>query len=105
MSQFTVYQNKNPQTKKAYPYFVDIQSNLLEALSTTVVIPLCSMSSMGQRPITKLCPIVEVQNRKYVVLTQQLAGIDKKHLGAEVSNLAEHRQAFIAAIDFVISGI
>lgn len=105
MSQFTVYQNKNPQTKKTYPYLIDIQSNLLAELRTTVVIPLCGISSVGENPITKLCPIVDIHNKKYVALTQQLAGIDKNLLGADVINLSEHRLAFIAALDFIVSGI
>jgi toxin CcdB len=41
MGQFTVYENKNPRTKKAYPYLLDIQADLLEELRTTAVIPLC----------------------------------------------------------------
>lgn len=105
MPQFAVYQNKNPATKKTYPYLVDIQSNLLDDFRTTVVIPLTHLSTFGEKPITKLCPNVEVKNKKYVALTQLLAGIDRRQLGPEVDNLSEHRSDFIAALDFIISGI
>ncbi len=40
MSQFFVYENPNRDTKKAYPLLLDIQSNLIEDLTPTVVIPL-----------------------------------------------------------------
>ena len=42
MSQFFAYKNSNPETQKRYPYLLDIQSNLLSELRTTIVIPLCA---------------------------------------------------------------
>lgn len=40
MAQFTAYANSNPVTQKQYPYLLDIQSDLLSELKTTIVIPL-----------------------------------------------------------------
>ncbi|SON50993.1 CcdB family protein (fragment) [Vibrio tapetis subsp. tapetis] len=40
MSQFTLYQNNDKNTSTAYPYFVDVQSELLDTLNTRLVIPL-----------------------------------------------------------------
>jgi toxin CcdB len=40
MAQYTIYQNKNSQNKKEFPLLLDIQTNLLASLQTTVVIPL-----------------------------------------------------------------
>ena len=40
MAQFKVYENPNDATRQTYPYLLDIQSNLLDELRTTVVIPL-----------------------------------------------------------------
>ena len=105
MGQFTVYENKNAKTKKAYPYLLDIQADLLEELRTTVVIPLCKASQLSDQTITNLCPMVEINGEKYVALTQQLAGINRSHLGKEITNLSEHRSRLIAAIDFMLSGI
>ena len=105
MAQFMVYQNKNPNTQKNYPYFVDIQSNLLNDLRTTVVIPLCSLALYGKKPMTKICPIVMFDGNQYVALAQQLAGIDRKILGSEVAAIGEYRNDLIAAIDFIVSGV
>ncbi|CBL46698.1 CcdB-like toxin protein [gamma proteobacterium HdN1] len=104
MVQFSVYQNTNPSSKKAFPFLVDIQSNLLDDLRTTVVIPLAPLSTVD-KPISRLCPILEIDTKKYVAVTQQLAGIDRKLLGKRVADLSEYRSDFIAALDFVISGI
>jgi toxin CcdB len=105
MAQFTVYKNKNTATKKTFPYLLDIQSDLLGQIRTTVIIPLGKYATLKNQVITKLCPIVEIDSDKYAALTQQLAGIDKKLLGAKVSNLSYYRAEFIDAIDLMILGI
>ena len=48
MAQFKAYENPNKATRKTYPYLLDIQSNLLDDLRTTVVIPLCATSLAGK---------------------------------------------------------
>ena len=105
MSQFTIYNNKNPKTRKTFPYLLDIQSDLLDQIVTTVVIPLAHYSTVKNQIITKLCPVVEINGSKYTALTQQLAGIDRNLLGSEVINISNYRTEFIDAIDLIISGI
>ncbi len=84
---------------------LDIQSNLLDEMRTTVVIPLSLLSVIGGKPISRLCPIVKIEDEKYVVLTQLLAGVDRKILGPKITDLTCYRADIITAIDFVISGI
>ncbi len=105
MSQFTVYKNNNSKTKKTFPYLLDIQSDLLDQIRTTIVIPLGKYSIVKHQVITKLCPIVEIDGNKYAAITQQIAGIERTLLGAEVINISNHRSEFIDAIDLIISGI
>ena len=105
MAQFIAYANPNRTTKKLYPYLLDIQSNLLSDLRTTVVIPLCPTDLAGDMAITKLCPIIEIENKNLIALTQQIAGIDRKVLGKEVCDLSNYRAEIIAALDFIVAGI
>lgn len=105
MAQFTVYENTNKNSKKSYPYLMDIQSGLLDELRTTVVVPLATQWVAGKATINKLCPVVEILGEPYVVLTQQLASIDRSLLGNQVCNLSSQRLEIISAIDFLISGI
>ncbi len=105
MTQFVVYENANHIKKKTYPYLLDIQSNLLDELRTTIVIPLCPKSVTGTAVISKLCPILEIDNKDFVALTQQMAGIDRKVLGEEICDLSHYRSEIIAPLDFIISGI
>ncbi|MDO9163461.1 MAG: CcdB family protein [Methylococcaceae bacterium] len=103
MAQFIVYENANRATKKTYPYLLDIQSSLLDELRTTVVIPLCPSALAGNAAISKLCPVVESVN--FILLTQQIAGVDRKNLGKEICNLSHARIEILAALDFIVSGI
>lgn len=105
MAQFKAYENTSKASKKLYPYLLDIQSNLLEDLRTTIVIPLCSMHFAEKAAICKLCPILEVKGELFVALTQQMAGINKSALGKEACDLSHYRAEIINALDFIISGI
>jgi toxin CcdB len=104
MAQFSIYENKNIATRNAYPYLIDIQSNLLEALKTTVVIPLSPSTLVGGATISKLCPLVQIKGQHYLAFTQQIAGIDKNLLGQEKGNLLSYRSEIIAALNFLVSG-
>lgn len=105
MSQFSVYRNNNPRTRKALPYLLDIQSELLSQLRTTVVIPLGKYTQLKDQAITKLCPVVTIDDTRFVVLTPQLAGMDRSLLGHEVTSLSGYRGELIDAINLLITGI
>lgn len=105
MAQFTVYANPNRSTHATYPYLLDIQSDLLDDLRTTVVIPLSPLRLAGKAAISRLCPVLDIDGESYVALTQQLAGVDRKTLGKTVCDLGRYRSDIIAALDFIISGI
>ncbi|MDI5986911.1 CcdB family protein [Halomonas sp. M4R5S39] len=105
MAQFCVYENKNPASRKQYPYLLDIQSDLLSELRTTVVVPLCPPDLAGGMQITQLNPSLEVNGECFIAMTQDLAGIDRQRLGVMACDLNHYREKIIAAVDFMISGI
>ncbi|PVY77590.1 CcdB protein [Tamilnaduibacter salinus] len=47
MAQFDVYANPSKKSRGAYPYLVDIQSEVLTELSTRIVVPLSDRSVIG----------------------------------------------------------
>ncbi|MCL5754793.1 CcdB family protein, partial [Vibrio cholerae] len=49
MSQFTLYENLDKSTSTAYPYFVDVQSELLNTLNTRLVIPLTPLDLLEKK--------------------------------------------------------
>ena len=104
MAQFDVYANPNPDTCGDIPYLLDLQSDLLDPLTTRVVIPLIRHSSMP-KPARHLNPVFEVCGERVVLSTAELAGVPRSALGEVVGSLSAHRDGIIRAIDFLIAGI
>lgn len=105
MSQFSVYRNPNPDTRTAFPLLLDVQSDLIADLGTRVVAPLCPAAAMKGKLMKALTPVFDVDGKPYAMLTPQLAGISKQQVGAKIADLARHRDAIIAALDLLITGI
>ncbi|WP_323813408.1 CcdB family protein [Cellvibrio sp. NN19] len=105
MAQFSVYQNKNPHSKNDIPLLLDIQTNLLESLQTTVVVPLKKLATNKAQMLAQLTPVLTIENVDYLMLTPQLAGIQRKELGEEVANVESARTEILNALDFLFSGI
>lgn len=105
MAQFTVYQNKNSQSNKAFPLLLDIQTNLLDSLQTTVVVPLKKLGSNKDKALTHLTPFVNIDGIDYLILTPQLAGIQRKELGKAIADIKYARTEILNALDFLITGI
>jgi|SRR5215469_3439257 len=104
MAQFTVYRNRNARSKGAFPFLVDVQSDLLEDLQTRVVIPLTKATALTKKPLDRLMPILKLEDEAYVLVTPQLAGIASKELGVASGSLAQHRDAILGAMDFLLTG-
>ena len=85
MSQFTLYQNTDKNTVDAYPYFVDVQSELLDSLSSRLVIPLTPLKLLEQKAPSHLCPIIHIDEGDFVILTHQMASVSIKILRQPVN--------------------
>ncbi len=105
MAQFDVYRNPNPATRNRIPYLLDVQSDLLEPLATRVVAPLARPEVLPGKHAEGLTPAFEVEGRKVLMLTPELAGISRKALGERVTNLATERRTIVGALDLLITGI
>ena len=68
MAQFDVYANTNTQTKERVPYLLDIQHDLLDDLSTRVVIPLV----VGMKPVTHLNLLFVIDGQKVILSTAEI---------------------------------
>ena len=105
MAQFDVYRNTTPASRTRVPYQLDVQSDLLESLSTRVVVPLCRPELLKGKLADRLNPVFEIEGKKMAMLTPELAGVSGKILGGPVTNLSTERSAIIGALDLVITGI
>lgn len=105
MGQFCAYKNANPATRIQYPYLLDIQSELLSELRTTIVIPLSPTEKAAPISLSRLNPAFILNGESFTAMTQDIAGIDRNQLGAQAHDLSAYRSEIIAAVDFVLSGI
>jgi toxin CcdB len=103
MAQFDVYENQNPETKGTIPYLLDLQADLLDNLSTRVVVPLITVAAMG-KAAKHLNPQFKIQRIMVIMSTAELAGVNLHVLGDKVCSLKEHRAEIIAALDFLFTG-
>ncbi len=104
MKQFDLYKNTDKDSKKTYPYFVDVQTDLLDNLNSRVVIPLVPSGNAKEYP-ANLCPAVTINNKKYSLFTHQISAVSSSFLDKKEGSLLLSRDDIIAALDFLLTGI
>ncbi len=105
MAQFDVYPNPNPASRTSVPFVVDVQSGLIDALPTRLVLPLSRIGSRNTRLPVNLCPLVEIDGEPLTLMPQLAAAIDKRLLRKPVLSLTHRAHDISAALDAVISGV
>ncbi|CND13409.1 cytotoxic protein [Yersinia intermedia] len=94
------------QEQTNIPYFIDIQTDFLNHLSTRLVIPLARKQPTNSQ-VKVLSPVLTIDHVDYVIMTSLLTTTDVKNLSSDKPMMdARHlRDELIAAIDFLILGI
>ena len=105
MGQFMLYKNEDNTTNKTYPFFVDIQNSLLSDLNSRLVIPLSHYSALEKTDAKKLCPIIEIEEDSFVLLTHQMTSVPTSILKTEVVSIEHYRYQILDALDMLVSGI
>ncbi|HEX4505904.1 MAG TPA: CcdB family protein [Alphaproteobacteria bacterium] len=84
-------------------YLIDIQADLLGALSTRVVVPLLPGDEVPP-PSKRLNPIFHIGPDEVVMATQLMAAVPRSALKTSIANLSEHHDTIVGAIDFLMQG-
>ncbi|WP_421715800.1 CcdB family protein [Arcobacter arenosus] len=100
MAQFDVYKNINENSKKNIPYLLDIQNDILKDLTSRVVVPLV----VNNKGMKILNPEFEIEDKKVIMSTSELASISLDNIGEKVCTLKDNREDIISAIDFLVTG-
>ena len=103
--QFDVFENPSPRMREVYPYVVDVQSDLLSALATRMVVPLAVTALASQNLPRQLCPLISVNDKPLMLVPFEAAPLDKRLLKAEITSIRDRSHEIIAAMDAVINGI
>lgn len=105
MKQFAVYKNKS-RNKQAYPYFIDVQADMLAHLNTRLVMPLTQKANSNSQ-VKALTPVITIEQVDYVVLATMITTTDVKNLKDEdaIMDASHLRDPLVVAIDMMILGI
>ncbi len=103
--QFDVYPNPSPRMRDAYPYVVDLQSDVLGALPTRLVAPLSRSRLSAEQMPRRLSPVFEVKGERLMLVAFEAAPLDKRLLRKKVSSLKDGANELVAAMDAVLSGV
>jgi len=104
MAQFIRYKN-NGESRDIYPFFVDVQSELLESLNTRMVIPLIFADMLASKAPEHLCPTIHIDHASFILLTHQMTSVPVSILTDPVDSLETFRTEIIAAIDLLVTGV
>ena len=99
MARFDIY-----ALKRGSALVVDCQADLLGGLKTRVVVPLIPESA-APKPARRLNPVFVVGEERFVLMTQFLAAVEVRELGAKVSSLESEGEVVLGALDFLLTGV
>jgi len=103
MRQFDVLANPIPRARRAMPFVMILQSDLIETGRDRVVAPLSPSAAMPSLA-GRLIPIVMVSESAYAVLVPSLTTMPATDLRQVVGNLEHDRDRIIAALDYLFLG-
>ncbi len=99
---FSLMQTKGAASKLA-PHVVILSSALVENLDVVVIAPLRRLKTHG--PLTRRLHVpVLFDGEQWVVVTEQLVSLSPSLLGKRVGSVENHREALVAALDFLFQG-
>jgi toxin CcdB len=99
-------QSKTSGSKRdVYPYVVDVQSDLLGALATRMVVPLAVTTLAANDLSRRLCSVITVNDKSLMLVPFEAAPLDKRLLKTEMSSVRERSHEIITAMDSALSGI
>jgi len=84
-------------------YLLDVQSDLLEGLSTRVVIPLMP-PKIAPVPGRRLNPTFAINGKDHVMVTQFMSAFATSELPVPEGNLSRHHDDIVAALDLLFQG-
>jgi toxin CcdB len=101
--QFDVFENPDPESAEAHPYFVVLQADRLKELNTRIVAPLIVPRTVPG--FERLMPLVSVKNKNFVVDITNVGVFPLKLIPKPVANLEPERYRIVGAIDLIFTGI
>ena len=71
MTQFVVYANADAASKRHIPFWLNVQSDLIDATGSRVMVPLITLERAG-KPLARLMPEFAISGKRVVMDTVQI---------------------------------
>jgi toxin CcdB len=84
-------------------YLLDVQSELLSALPSRMVVPLLPNTELDI-VIRDVNPEFEIRGQMHMLRTQELASVRVRLLGRPIDNLSEFQDEINRALDILLTG-
>jgi toxin CcdB len=101
--QFDVFENPDPESAEAHPYFLILQADRLKELNTRIVAPLVAPKTLPG--FERLMPVVSVKNKNFVVDITNVGVFPLKLIPKPIVNLEAERYRIVGALDLIFTGI
>ena len=98
MARYDVYANLD-----GVGYLLDVQADILDQLSTRVVVPLLPKAE-APRPAARLNPIFDIAGEPVIMASQFMAAIPASALKQRVTRLDSEHQTIVSALDMLLQG-
>jgi toxin CcdB len=82
---------------------VDVQADLLDGLSTRIVVPLVA-EALAPPALNRLNPKFQIDGMTYVFLVQYAAPVPEKYLRNPLCSLSAETDAITSALDMLFQG-
>lgn len=102
--QFDVYRNPSDRTREYQPYFMIIQHDFYDDLSTRLIVPLSYHNHLRGHS-NAATPLVNIEFQTYFLNTANITHVETKKLNNKnyVCNLRSARSSVLAGIDALIT--
>ncbi|EJW7683836.1 CcdB family protein [Salmonella enterica] len=102
--QFDVYRNPSAKTNKLWPFYLIIQNDYFDDLTTRLVVPLVSKKDLNLNK-KRITPTVEVERQEYYIFTPAITFLDSKKIEQKyfMCNVSAYRNDIVSAIDAIIT--
>ncbi|RCW71217.1 toxin CcdB [Pseudorhodoferax soli] len=104
VAQFDVYANPHAASRHSVPYLVDVQSPLIDALNTRLVMPLSRVGVGQARLPVSLCPTIEIDGEPLSLMPHLAAPLPARMLSDPMANVSHLASEIVGAMDAVVSG-
>ncbi len=104
MARFDVYRNSGGKVEEV-PFLLDVQSDVLSALDTRVVVPLRRRDRFPAEKVpSNLMPSVSVEGVEFLLEVPKLAAVPTRVLKQPLTSLQDQQFTITAALDFLFKG-